>query len=332
MKVLMLVGGLENDGKENYTQPFVDRQIEAIKHAGIKVITYNFKGWQKSYNYFLKLPDVRRLIINQKIDVVHAHYSYCAFIAMLKVPVPIVVSLMGSDLLGTFTPGGKVSFRGRFDRWITQKIVRFADWIIVKSQRMANALPLGVPYTIIPNGVNTEVFHPGDKRQARKRLGLNANTRYILFAANPNNPNKNFMLAQKSIEFMNRINLPWKVELLVLYGKPHWEVAEYMRAADVLLMTSYSEGSPNVVKEALCCNLPVISTDVGDVAEQIQGAIPSTIVPFEPKIIAGKIKEVLFYNKTVDFKDHRKRLDQKNTVKQIIDIYQNLINNNRSVV
>lgn len=94
-------------------------------------------------------------------------------------------------------------------------------------------------------------------------LGLPSDGRVALFVGDPARPEKRYWLAQKTVNLLvSRI----QVELIVASSGPYEQVPlYYMNACDALLLTSSHEGSPNAVKEALACNLPVVSVDVGDV-------------------------------------------------------------------
>jgi teichuronic acid biosynthesis glycosyltransferase TuaC len=74
--------------------------------------------------------------------------------------------------------------------------------------------------------------------------------------------------------------------------QPH-QVPLYLNAADVLLCASRAEGSPNIVKEALACNLPIVASPVGDVPERLQGVFPSKVVAREPEAMADALIEIL---------------------------------------
>ena len=78
---------------------------------------------------------------------------------------------------------------------------------------------------------------------------------------------KRFQLTQQAVARVQEV-LP-DVELVLLTGKPHDQVPPYMSACDALIITSAAEGSPMVIKEAMACNLPIVSCDVGDVPDVI---------------------------------------------------------------
>ena len=81
-----------------------------------------------------------------------------------------------------------------------------------------------------------------------------------------------------------------------LRGFTRAEVTRWMCAANCLLMTSKTEGSPQVVKEAMACGCPIVSVDVGDVAERTSGVEGCYVVPTrEPKDIAEALRKALAF-------------------------------------
>src|SRR4029077_13107866 len=81
--------------------------------------------------------------------------------------------------------------------------------------------------------------------------------------------------------------------LQTLSSIPQADVALKMSAADCLLVTSIHEGSPNIVKEAMACNLPVVTVRCGDVEERLAGVQPGSVAPYDPARLASSIRQVL---------------------------------------
>ena len=135
----------------------------------------------------------------------------------------------------------------------------------MKSERTRSQLDRPLP--VIPNGVNIEKFKVMGQDEARKTVGFKDGVKYVIFVSNPARSEKCYPLAQKAVGALSDAN----VTLVPVFDKTHDEVVTYMCAADVLLMTSISEGSPNVIKEAMACNCPIVVTDVGDVHERLDG-------------------------------------------------------------
>lgn len=208
----------------------------AIQDAG-------FKG------YWQNVSKLKHYIKETNPEIIHAHYSLTGFVASLSTKKPVVVSLMGSF--------PKKNWRFYMVQFFTSF---FWEKVIVKSQKTANQLNRK-NLNIIPNGVDLELFSLTNKEDIRKTMGLNLKKKYILFAADPQRVVKNHSLAIDAVTLLNNHN----VELLTIYNVPHKTMVDYMIASDMLLLTSLSEGSPNVIKEAMACNLPIVTTDVGDV-------------------------------------------------------------------
>ncbi|HSP88798.1 MAG TPA: glycosyltransferase, partial [Ignavibacteriaceae bacterium] len=251
MNVLHIVGGLPSE-KKPYHHTFVKSQIDSLKKLSINVDVIDLEGNTSSLNYIKYTGKIKGELISKKIDLIHAHYSYCGLSALLtRTKIPIILSLMGSDLLGSADENGKVTLRGHFDKILSRYVSNHVDQIIVKSKQMADKLNLKVPVEVIPNGVDFTFFRPMDKIECRKKLKLDEKKFLILFLGNPQLNRKNFKLAKSSAEeFINQVGSS-EAEFISPFGNSQEDIVLYLNACDVLLLTSYWEGSPNVIKEAI---------------------------------------------------------------------------------
>ena len=264
MKVLFVASGNKSVGT---ISPFVRSQYESLQQEGLDMLLYPIvgHGWKP---YAKAIVDIHKLIKKEKPDIVHAHYSVCGVVASLAsccTKTKVVVSILGSFPSQNF----KV-------RWVRFFIKHIWDSTLVKSQRTANQLGMDLP--VIPNGVDLDMFQLINYQEARRLCGFEVGKKYVIWCSNPSRIEKRYNLAQKSIEQLNNDS----VVLYPVYDKTHAEVVKYMCAADVLLLTSFSEGSPNVIKEALTCNCPVVTTNVGDVRERLSGLDGCYVVDEEP--------------------------------------------------
>jgi glycosyl transferase family 1 len=145
---------------------------------------------------------------------------------------------------------------------------------------------------VIPNGVDLAAFQPIEQGEARARLGWAADQHYVLFPGDPAEPRKGFALAQQAINAAAR-QCPTRVTVVPLRGIAPGQVPLYMNACDAMLLTSLIEGSPNVVKEAMACNLPVVAVPVGDVPELLAGVPGYTICPRHAQQLGDTLAHVL---------------------------------------
>ncbi len=101
----------------------------------------------------------------------------------------------------------------------------------------------------------------------------------------------------------------------------------YLNATDVLLLTSKWEGSPNVIKEAMACNCPIVSTNVGDVKWLLDGVEGCFITTNDPRDVADKINKALNFKSKTKGRDKLFRLgfDSEHIAKKIIKVYEELI-------
>ena len=149
------------------------------------------------------------------------------------------------------------------------------------------------------------------------------NKKTVLFLADPDRESKNFPLAQEAFNFFD----PANAELKVLYGISQQNVPQTLNAADVILLTSKWEGSPNVVKEAMACNCPVVATDVGDVAWLFGKEPGHFLTGFDPRDVSEKIRAALTFCENVGRTNGRKRimelgLDAETVARRIIEVYE----------
>ena len=284
MKILFIASG--NHGAPS---PVIQNQGDALVSEGVIVDYFLIKG-KGIKGYLRNVKPLRRYLQEHKYDAIHAHYSLSAFVASLAGVKPLIVSLMGSDVKAP----GAYKFIIRLFAWLF-------SWkaIIVKSQDMYRSL--GIKSAIvIPNGVNMDRFQPMDKTECQKRLGWTNNKqqttnaiRHILFPADASRPEKDFALAQTAVA-----NIP-NAELHAFDNTPNTETPYWYNAADVVLMTSKWEGSPNVIKEAMACSRPIVAVNVGDIAERTSGVEGCYVAQSrEPQELASLIEKALAFSQT----------------------------------
>lgn len=309
MKVLFVASGNKAVGR---VSAFVQSQYDSLREAGLEMVMFPVvgHGWR---GYLNNLRSLRELIKKEKPDVVHAHYSSCGYLASLAswgMDTKTVVSILGSF--------PRKNFKLRLVRFC---IGHVWDATIVKSERTRSQLERDLP--VIPNGVNLDRFSVIDQEKARELVGFGKDKKYVIFVSNPDRPEKRYELAQAAVGRLD----DGMVQLVPVYDKPHEEVVTYMCAADVLVLTSVSEGSPNVIKEAMACNCPIVMTDVGDgkwVTEGVEGTYVST--SSDPAEIAGLLEKALAFHARTRGREKVSELGlgSDQVAERIIRIYQAL--------
>jgi teichuronic acid biosynthesis glycosyltransferase TuaC len=248
---------------------FVRTQVGSLRQAGVTVEVLHLSGRFRKWNYPQAAFQLRRRLANNSIDLVHAHIGFAGMVARTQWKVPVVVTFHGSDLLGLINARGEKALLNPLVVGAGKMLSRHVDAAIVQNRQMAALLNNRPNVFVISCEIDLHTFQPTEKSQARAALGLDQDKKYLLFAANPQIAVKRFPLARAVAEEWKRRDR--STELLVVYQEPQERLALYMSACDVLVFTSYQEGSPNIIKQAMACNLPIVSTDVGDVREVIAG-------------------------------------------------------------
>lgn len=311
MKVLFVHSSNTSYGIES----FIKSQAESLKEQGIEIDYYPVKG-KGIKGYWDNLKYIKE--ISKKYDIIHAHYGLIGLLCALTFTrKPIVLSVMGSDAYGSYNIEGKRLASSYFIMFLTQLALIRANAVIAKSINIYKYIPYKNKTEIIANGVNFSLFMPIDKDQCRQELKIDSNKRVALFLANPNDPRKNFNLVKKAVEKMNNPDL----QLINPYPIKHEVFVKYLNASDVFILTSYNEGSPNVIKEAMACNIPIISTRVGDVDEIIGKTEGCFLVDYNTDDIVKKINLAMSFDKRTTGRMDIAHLDSAVVAKKIIGIY-----------
>ncbi|MBI4516433.1 MAG: glycosyltransferase [Deltaproteobacteria bacterium] len=293
MKVLVIGGSRSHD--ESGFDPWLQLQVRSLRRLGLTVDSFVIHRAERG-KYARAIPRLRALLARAPYDVVHAHYGYAGIVAAAQSRCPSVVTFHGDDLLGTPDAYGRPTAWSRLWVQIHRRLAHHVAAVIAVSQEMAQVLDR-VDVHVIPCGVDTELFVPRDRAAARAHLGWEPARRFVFFAANPAFPRKCFAVARAAVDLLNR-NRADPVELVCTHSQPravvpYEQVPWYMAAADALVVTAYWEGGPVVVKEAMACNLPIVSVDVGDVRQVIADTAHCHIVEREPAAVAAALARVL---------------------------------------
>ncbi len=286
----------------------VSTQGRSLMNKGIHVDYYDITG-NNFFSYLQHIKPLKKYTKKGHYDIIHTQFGYSGFISALARLRPLIVSLMGSD------------YKLEKIALIFTKLFAhlFWDCTIVKSPKMFKSLNM-TNAQMVPNGIDFSRFNHIDREIARKRVGFAA-AAHVLWVSDPQKKEKNFDLAREAFANLTTDD----VELTVVNNVELDQVPFYYYAADVLLVTSKWEGSPNVVKEAMACSLPIVSTDVGDVANITEGTTGCYIVQSDPEVIAMAIDAALNFGKRTNGREKVRSLDVNNISDKLIDIYKKIL-------
>lgn len=286
MKVLIVCS--KTNGK---VAPFITEQVESLRASGVE-LDYFFIEQKGIKGYLQSFSLLKQAIKTVEPEVIHAHYGLSGLLANLQRRVPVVTTYHGSDINDP-----------RIKRY-SNIALRLSHYNIFVSQRLADAIRYKKRYSVIPCGVDMSLFHPIEKQVARESLGWTQEGKYIVFSGNPEDKVKNFELAQQAVSLLPN------TQLIPLVGFTREEVNLLLNAADVALMTSFTEGSPQFIKEAMACNCPIVSTDVGDVVSLTPNLTGCFIASQEQADIANKLQAAIEFSHSGKRTEGRKKIKQ----------------------
>lgn len=284
--------------------PFIWEQVHALSGQGVSVHFFKVKG-KGIKGYLKEFLDLKKAINDFHPDIIHAHYGLCGLLANLQRRVPVVTTYHGSDINDP-----KV-------RRLSKISIRLSAHNVFVSRRQLELVNPGRKYSVIPCGINFEDYPEIDKRVAREKMGLDPRKKYVLFAGAFDNAVKNYSLAKTAMDLIPDAGL------LELKGYNRDQVALLLNAVDCFLMTSHTEGSPQVIKEAMACGCPIVSVDVGDVREVISNSEGCFIASGNAADIAGKIEMALKFEGRTRGRERIEQLGLTSAciAQTIIDIY-----------
>jgi glycosyltransferase involved in cell wall biosynthesis len=307
-----------------FAVPFLVQQVEFLRRAGVKIEVFFFRGAKNPVNYlkawwrFNRQYKCRRT----RYDLVHAQFGQAALIPWPKL-LPLVITFHGTDILGQLSPDGRMTRQGKLLVWMGRTAARFADAVIIVSDKMRRQLPTSMQQHVLPTGVDLGSLPNLTQEEARRQLGLPLDERLALFVGNPHNPLKCYAEAQRAVAVLDQ-RLPTR--LILGWDRPHTEILALMHACDALVVTSLQEGSPTIVKEALACNLPIVSVVVGDVVQRLEGVAGCEVVSDrKPENIAAALERILRRGGRIKGRETVEQLDEKMLVDKLIGIYRSIL-------
>ena len=307
MRILVCVSGNASGYTFERTQVFVYEQIQSVKRLDASVDYQVFPVVGKGVKgYLASLKQLKGVIKEYQPDIVHAHCGHVGALAVLQHSVPVITTFHGSDV----------------NEPKMRPVASFASLLSVESffvsKMLMQKLPIkGRHKSVIPCGVDRHIFHPRDKEECKKQLGIEKD--YILFASDFENRIKNPALAKTVATHFPDL------ELREIKNRSREEVSQLINGAELLLMTSFSEGSPQIIKEAIACGQRVVSVDVGDVKEQTEGLRNCRVCEADEMKLVAAVKEVL--DEPSASGEASGKYDMESIAKTILDKYKTIIQN-----
>jgi glycosyltransferase involved in cell wall biosynthesis len=295
------------------------RQVASLADLGIETRVFYLRSRTAPLPVLRELARLRAELSRQPPDLIHAHYgSVTAFLCAIATTRPLVITYRGSDLSPV---RGYSRLRIAVAHFLSQVASLRATRIVCVSETVRGRLWWRRrSAVVIPSGVDTTAFAPADRGAARRELGWDPDRRIVLFNAGRDPELKRLDLARAAVGAAR--SRGGEIDLVVLDGSMDpSRMPAAMNAADCLLLTSDSEASPNVVKEAIACGLPVVTVDVGDVRQRLRGIEPSAVVARDVEELGRALADVLAERRRSNGPAHTDAFAIERVAARIRDVY-----------
>lgn len=308
MKVLIVCSGNAPDFSFEKNQAFIYDQVNAVKKIAtnieFSIYTVSEKGL---LGYLKEISRIRKHIIEVKPDVIHAHGGHIGFLCLWRKNVPLVVTFHGSDI------------NNKLLRGISSFVSILSDCSVFVSEQLKQKLTFKNKNSfVVPCGVDFDLFYPMDKNEAKVKAGIDTAINYILFSSSFDNWVKNFPLAKKATE-----HFP-EYQLMEIKNRTRKEVNYLLNGAELVLLTSFTEGSPQITKEALACNKKIVSVKVGDIEEQLEKASGCFLCNHSETELVNAIAKALEYSEPMDNRQLAEKYNSEEIANRIIEIYKSV--------
>ncbi len=301
-----------------YAGKFVFDQAESLRKEGIDLDIYFFRGNKNPFIYIKHFVKVWKICRKKSYNLIHCQFGQSGLMTLL-LNLPLVVTFRGTDLNGYKNSSGIEPIKSKVLRLISKIVAYKATQVIVVSKKLAEKLPKNIKYIILPSGIDMNLFKPLNKLECREKLNLPLDEKIIFFPSDPDRVVKRFELANNV--FLRYQETNYQSVLMTASNIPNSEMVYYYNASDVVLFTSSNEGSPNVIKEAMACNVPILTVDVGDVSEYVELAKGNVISKNDLDSLADNLKKMLKSGLLVSSRSIVEKYSRDFITHQLIEIY-----------
>lgn len=300
---------------------FYETQCDALETRNVDVTTLEPPNEFRAFEDEVRRRSLRDYLRFQlsvlrastgSYDLVHANYGLTAPSALAQPIRPVIVTLWGGEFIGN-----------RFER-IIRAAIRLADEVVVPSAAMGRRV--NRDHHVVPFPVDTDLFEPIPQDRARRYLGWEPDPTVVLFPSAKARYEKNYPLAERVVD-----QLPMDAELRAVANEPYEDMPYYLNASDAMLVTSRWESGPMVVKEAMACNVPVVSTHVGFVPDVLQGVSNSRVARSESDL-ASALGDVLRAGDRSDGREQVIGYGHREMGDRLLEVYEQAMTGRSAVV
>lgn len=324
---------------------FIEQQIKGLQATGVGVhVLFIDRRREGTASYYRMEPRIQAAVSESAPDLIHVMYGgvMADRVTSMKGLPPVVVTFHGSDLLGENLSGLVRKVVAHYGVLCSKRAALRAAGVVVVARHLLPHLPSSISESIpgisgfmpqssaprsfriplvrvIPCGIDLGRFQPLDPQRCRRKLNWADDVFHVLFVSANNDPVKRPELAAAAIARLKTLGV--KTDLHLLQGVPNSQVPEWFSASHALLLTSLHEGSPTVVKEALASRLPVVSVDIGDVTELIEGVVGCYLAEPDPMDLAQKLNLVRASSRRLEMGGRLDGLSHISTARKLEQFY-----------